>query len=406
MVFVIYFSELKGRKVVTLKGHLLGRLNDLIFENADLPRLTKILVQQKGPIKFLIPLASVQKVGRKKIIVDSPVKISLEKNELYVGKNLVDKQIIDFTGRRVVKVNDAVLQLSKELCLLMGVDIGWTGILRWLKLETIINDLLKILGRRMAIRVLSWKDIQPLELSRGKVQLKIRETRLAKLQPEDLADMLEQTSVQNIEKILASIPSQFAANVVASLHLNYQVNLFNQFDDVQSCQVLQLIDSDEAVDILLALSRHKRHQIITCLPPSRQKQLLKLISVSKTPIGSLMTNEYIMANSRDTAKEILNKIKNETEDYSFLDYIYVVNQAKKLVGVFNLHELLLADPTEQLFKFMNQDVIVLHLTTPQTIALKRMVKYKVHSLPVTDSEKKLLGIVTYDNIAEKILKNV
>lgn len=96
----------------------------------------------------------------------------------------------------------------------------------------------------------------------------------------------------------------------------------------------------------------------------------------------------------------MDKIKKETADFSFLNYVYVVNKEEQLVGVLNLHELMMQDPSTPIYKFMTSNVIAVYLTTPEEIVFKKMLKYQIHALPVINSKKHLLGIVTFDNIAE------
>jgi len=126
--------------------------------------------------------------------------------------------------------------------------------------------------------------------------------------------------------------------------------------------------------------------------------------LSKTTIGGLLTTEFITVSSNCTVAEAIGKIKKETEDFYFLNYVYVVNNDNQLVGVFNLHKLLLQNLDVPVYKFMTQNVIIIHLTTPGEIAIKKMLKYKIQALPVINEQKNMIGIVNVDDLTKYILK--
>ncbi len=126
------------------------------------------------------------------------------------------------------------------------------------------------------------------------------------------------------------------------------------------------------------------------------------MGLAKTPIGDFITSQYITVGPEDTVRQVINRVKKETVDFSYLYYIYVVNKENQLIGVVNLHELLLQDLETQMYRFMVQNVVVVHLTTPEEIAINKMIKYRLQALPVTGRNKKILGIVTIDDLAEFI----
>ncbi len=399
---MLYFSELKGKRVCTESGVMLGKLIDLVFLAQTQPFVTKLVTgTPKKPL--IIPLTYLIKLNTKIYLSDSFTPTALAENELYVNKNLLDQQIIDIKGNKVVRVNDVALQEKPQL-MIAGVDIGVVGLLRWFGLDETFGRLFRLLGLTITSRFLSWADIQPLALSRGKVVLRKEEGKLSQLRPEDLADHLETMGLRNVTRIIALLDDFRAARVIESLNVSYQQNLFKQFTPQRSAKIIESMDPDDAVDILLTLTPKRKEHIIECLSQGKQQELTKLLHLSVTPIGGLITSEYFTAAPEETALTIRHRIRNQTGEYSCLDYVYAVNKDRQLVGVANLHELLLQKSDTPLFKYMNPSVIVLHLTTPMEIAIKRMLKYHLEALPVIDDKKVLLGIVTVDDLTEIILK--
>jgi len=403
---MIYFSQVLKKKVVTEDGIKVGYLDDFVFLNKETPIITKILIKTKNK-KILVPIDFLIKINKSILIKKKYEETSLFENELYILRNLLDKQIIDIKGNKIVRVNDVLLQKEKNQWYVMGVDIGIFGILHRLGLSNFLEKILGILKFRLSSKLLSWAEIQPLELARGQVRLKKEEKKLEKLRPEDLADYLEQTSLANIEKVIRLLDKKTLAKVITDLNINYQVGLFQRMSPEKAASILNLIDSDEVVDILLFLSKKRREAIMSFFSKEKQKEVNYLLSVHQTgKIGDYLTLEYLTVSSSKTVSEVKNLIKKETADFYFLLYVYVINEKKQLIGVFSLHELLLQDDTNFVYKFMNQNLITVYLTTPLELALRKMIKYKISALPVIDREKRLLGIVTFDDLSEKLYEKI
>jgi CBS domain-containing protein/sporulation protein YlmC with PRC-barrel domain len=399
---MLFFSELKGKKVVTQDEIVVGKLEDIIFKFSEKPFATKLVVRsKKNKEKLIIPIDDCLKINHKIILEKNFQNASIEENEFSLVKNILDKQIIDIHGYKLVRANDIAIQRENNQWILVGVDIGWLGIARWLHLEDIIIKILGLLKIKIRSDFLSWGEIQPLDLLRGEIKLKKAEEKLKRIKPEDLADYLETTTITNVRKFLDLLDEKQAIAVVNNLNLNYQSNLIKSYSCEKAAYILSLIDPDEAVDILLTFSKKRREAILNAMKEDAKKELLHLLQLSSTPIGDYLTTDYLTVFPEDTVGEVIQKIKKETGDFYFLYNIYVVNKDKQLIGVFNLHELLSKEITTPVFKFMITNLIVIHLTTSKEIAIKKMIKYRLNTLPVIDKNKKIVGIVNFDDLFEE-----
>lgn len=400
---MLYFSEIKGKKVMSEDQILVGVLDDLIFQASELPTFTKLVVKTPSKQKIIISIEALIKINHNILIKKKYDLTTLSENELFLVKNLLDKQIIDIKGHKVIRVNDVVIQ-DREGWYISGVDVGVLGLLRWVGLEKFFQKLHGIFGWKMKSVFLSWADIAPLELGRGRVFLKKKEEKLQRIRSEDLADYLEKTTIRNVKKVLDTLNPLYSAQVMQNLNINYQSALFRSFPPEKAVQFLEVIDSDEVVDILLSIGFKKRQLIIPLLSEVKKQEVIYLLDLSKTSIGKLITSEFYCVDSQLTASQIINNLKRETSDFTTLNYIYVINQHKQLIGVFNLHELILQPSDAMAYKFMIHNVVVAHLTTPEEIAVKKMLKYHLVALPVIDINKKILGIITLDDVDDFILK--
>ena len=409
---MLYFSELKGKRVVTENGVTLGKLDDLIFLTENQPTVTKLVVSGHAEAPYLIPTNFLKRLNTTICVSDSFAIEPLSENEMYVSKNVLDQQIIDIKGNKVVRVNDVAIQdIPAQIdkppqMVIAGVDIGIVGILRWFGADETFGRLLRLMGKTVTSQFLSWADVQPLQLVRGQVVLKKEEKKLAKLRPEDLADHLETMSMRGVTRMLDLMDENLASSVVENLNITYQQNLFKQFAPDRSAKLIEHMDADEAVDILLSLTDKRRLNIMSVLSPMKQAEINELMALSSTPIGGLITKKFFAANPNETAGTIRNRIRKETNLSDNILYVYGVNGNRQLVGVANLHELLVQASDTPLYRFMNTSLIVLHLTTPMKIAARRMFKYKLEALPVIDDNKHILGIVLLDDLGDWILSQV
>ncbi|MFA6004926.1 MAG: CBS domain-containing protein [Patescibacteria group bacterium] len=406
---MLYFSELNGLPVYTSDNVCIGTLKDMIFELDQTPRIKKIVVEYKH--KTSIIHLKLVRIAEGKIIVSAPYESAgYSENELYVGSNLLDKQIIDLVGNKMVRVNDVVLLESYNTgsfdLFLMGVDIGVLGIMRRLHLERPVQQIMSLFSVKPSSQFLSWADIQPLELSTGEVKLKKVEGKLRKMRPEDLADYLERTNEMTVHHVLKMLGTKQATDVVENLDVSYQKDLFTRWDSKEASEIIEHMDPDEAVDVLSMIPKEKAQEVIGLLSLPVKKKLQHLIRLSVTPIGGLVTNDFITADSHATSRDVINKIRKESMQFSCLNTVYVLNEKEQLVGVFSLHELLLANQDELIFKFMNQNLVEVLLTTPVHIAIHKMLKYHVSAVPVIDNERRMVGLLTIDDVSEYIEKKI
>lgn len=396
---MLYYAEIVNKPVYTEDGIQVGRLADFIFEQKSRPQITKISVRRSKGAIVIVPIEYLIKANGRITIKKGFTADIQSEDELSIGRNLLNKQIIDIKGSKLVRVNDVLIQ-DKNGLYIAGVDITIWGILRWLKIEDMILSLLGWFRVRVVPESLSWTDVQQLELEGGKIILKKEEEKLEKIHPADLADYLEQTSIANVDKLLDELDEEFSAEIIDNLKHTYQKAVFDKFSLKKAAQIIFYLDPDEAVDILLAIKKPKRTRILQLLDPEKRTELEYLLSLSKTPIGELLTSEYISVTTADKAHTATTKIKHETDDFSYLEYVYVVNNKNQLVGVFNLHELLLQKPEIPVYKFMLPNVISVTLTTPKELVAKKLLKYKLTALPVVDAKRRILGIVTFDDVTE------
>lgn len=411
---MFYFSEIVNKKVVNENNKTIGKLKDFLFLAEESPKITKIFIKKSSRKSFAILIKEIKTINGQIVVNKDFVEKEVAEREFSIAKNLLNRQIIDVKGGKVVRVNDIAIQDKQSLpprggkeeeleYYIAGVDVGFRAILRWFKLEKATVPLYKLFKLYSHPHFLSWGDIEPLELARGNVQLKKDIGDLERMRPEDLADYLEKTNIRNVNKIITGLDDEYAADVIEDLNINYQTALFKRFEPEQATRLIDFLEPDEAVDILLTLPREKRNEILDSLPKGKDEELRELMKYSRTSVGKLINPDFIAVSSETTASQALSTVKEKLPESPFSSYIYVLNQEGHLVGVVKLSDLIMSEGDSQVFKFMEQDVVVAHLTTPQEIALKRMLKYKLYALPIISDNQKMIGVVTFDDMIEDVV---
>jgi magnesium transporter len=406
-IAMLYFSKLKGKKVITQDNKAVGKVYDMLFSGSETPLITKLKIITKKGDKIFIPIDAVQNLNHKITVIKEYREDQPAENELSLMKSLLDKQIIDIKGSKVVRVNDIAIQdkLGKSWYV-TGVDVGIRGILRWLKLEDFFLPLYKFTHLQSHPHFLSWADFEPLELLKGKVQLKKDVDTLERMRPEDLADYLEQTNIRNVNKFMGRLNEEYAADVISDLSTNFQSALFKRFIPEKASKLIELIDPEDAVDILLTLTKEKRVEILNALTEKKRKKLISLLKISGTPIGNLITTGYIYIEPNASVKDAFSILREKAKNAVFTNYLYVINSDELLVGIIDISDIFRQTQNTIISDIMEQDIINVHLTTPLNITIKRMLKYKLSALPVIEDNKKMIGIITFNDVAQNVLEGL
>ncbi len=401
-----YFSELVGKRVYSHEEKLLGTVEDLLFLPIETPVVTKIAIKTPDGREMLVSASLFKKHNGKGFLLTSHFEpLERKDEEASVKISIQDQQILDLKGQKVIRANDVVISDDPGLAV-AGIDIGVLGVFRWIGIAKLFARALKKIGFHYKSEFLPWGAVQPLEIAGGNLVLKKEQEKLQRLQPEDLSDYLEKTTTVHALKVLKLMDPELSAQVLADISTGFQVELFRRFTAKKSAEILSLMDADEAVDILLTLPQDKREEVLNLISQEEKNHIVHLLQYAKTPIGNLMTTEYVTAYADDTVNDALKHVKQEAGDFSQLQYVYVLNKEDKLVGVVGLHHLMSQDKDTQLFKFMRQNLVLARLTTPNEIAIKKMIKYHLGALPVVDENRQILGIVLLQDMTETVLSKI
>lgn len=402
----LFVSEVLGEPVLDPRGEELGRLKDLIIIKAEpLPKVSAIVIERKKrPYKINwqdLELFN-KRIITAKIQASELVAYDMTSPDLLAVRDLLDKQIVDVNGIKVVRVNDIKLEGYESEALLTAVDVGIRGILRRLGIERKGEDILSLFKVTIPQNLISWNYIQPLQSKLTELTLTVPRQMLSELHPADIAELIRQVPHQEGVAFLKNLDVDVAADTISELNPETQVEIIKDMDTEKASDIIEQMSPDVAADVLSELPADKAREILEHIEKEEAEDIQELLGHEDDTAGGLMTNEFIAYPPDITVQEVLRRFKEDATEIDTVYYIYVTDPEERLLGVLSLRELLIAEPDARLSEVM---VTKLKTVTPdvdEKVVAEMFTKYNLVALPVVDTEGSLLGIVTVDDVMERI----
>jgi CBS domain-containing protein/sporulation protein YlmC with PRC-barrel domain len=403
----LFVSEILRKPVLDPKGDELGRLTDLVIVKGEpLPKVSALIMDKK---KRLFKLSWTDlNIFNKRIIsanIYSEVLKTYELNDkdLLLVRDILDKQIVDANGAKVVRVNDVKLEGFNKDAVLVAVDVGMRGIMRRLGIERGGEDLMRLFKKRLSYNLISWNYIQPLEPKLTKISLTVPRQMVSELHPADIAEIISQVSRNEGATFFKDLDIDVAAETLSELQPDVQMSIISNMDSERASDIIEMMPPDKAADILSDLPADKVKEILEGIEKEEAEDIQELLSHEEDTAGGLMTNEFIAYTPETTVKKAIEDFKKDAEEVETVYYIYVMDADEKLIGVVSLRELLLADLDKRLSDIMETKLKMVTPETDEVEVAEIISKYNIVALPVVDDEGYMLGIVTIDDVIDRIL---
>jgi magnesium transporter len=402
MVGEFYFSKLIGQSIYDIDGNRFGRIKDIAVRwDGIYPRVIGIKYANK--IHNLIPIEwiALKDNYEVKLTGDFTVNqtIPLLENDIYASKWLLDKQIIDLKGSKMVRVNDIILswvvQDEKQHMVLIAVDIGVRGLFRRLGLEFLFT--------KFKQNWLILEFIKPLESWNSNLQLNRLKQQLTELHPADIAELIEEMDYKRRANFIENLDDQQAIDTLAELNLDTQVEIIEQMDAQRASDILEEMAPDEAADILGELPAEKSEGLLQLMESDDAEDVRELMQYEEGTAGALMTNEFIALSSHITAEEAINQLRELSPTAETIYYLYVMDEEEHLQGVLSLRELIVAAPQTTLADLMHTKVAIVQDEDNYQKVAEVINKYSLLAVPVVDENNIMVGIVTVDDVLDILM---
>jgi magnesium transporter len=403
-----YFSELLGRPVADVDGECIGRLEELIASiRGDMPHpvIVALVIKRHGK-DFLIPFTAVAVLLAPAISLKSNLA-SLKPFEptpdnLYLARDVLDKQIIDINGVRVVRVNDLELARVNGGIYVANVDVSSAGLMRRLGLPKFAQALLGRLRRGQAPGIISWDNIELLA-SDQPMRLKVPSEKLEELHPADLAEIISDLSRHESDKFLETLDIETLADTLEEVEPEMQASLVEAMPDEKVADVLEEMAPDEAADLLAEIPEGRSQDLLNLMEHKDAEDLRKLLTYPDDDAGGIMTTDYAIVPPHLTASQALDLLRQTAAETETIFYVYVTDSTEHLIGVLSLSDLVLSKPHTPVTEFMHRRVVSVHLHDSQEKVAQTISKYNLLAVPVVDDQNKIHGIVTADDALDKII---
>ncbi len=404
---MIFLSDFLRAEIVDSNQRRVGRVGDLVVRMADpFPVIDGIVLRGRGQ-RVVIPWAAVRSFEGKELALKTARedldRTPADADATWLARDVLDKQIVDTDGHRVVRVNDLQLSPVKGSLLLVGVDIGGRGLLRRLGLEDLGKSMAHAARRDWAQKLIAWDAVDTVESNLESVKLRISHQKLAKMHPADIAEVADRLSARQRDAIFASLDDEVAADTLQEMDAEDQVEILERLDPERAADILEEMDPDEAADLLADLPEERAEALLERMREDEADDVEELLSYRENSAGGLMTTEYVTVTSDLTAAESIERIRLLEPDAESIYYIYVVDRHENLLGVLSLRDLIVAQPAATVAEFMNRHVITIQLDARPAEVAEVIRKYNLLAVPVVDVDDHLEGIITVDDVMENLL---
>ena len=402
---MLFLSQIIGRPVRDPAGEPLGTVADLIVAIGDKYPPVTGLVMTTDRRKIFLPWRSVEALdasgARLSVATIDIGKFSQRPNEILLKADLLDKQIVDIEGRKVIRVNDVSLDEIEGAVRVVAVDVGAAGLLRRLGGPWV--TLARNVRLPVPERYIDWEDVDPLESTIAGVRLRVPHAKLAQLHPSDLADILEDLAPRDRAGVLAALDDEAVADAMEEMEPDTQVDVLEDLHPERAADILEEMSPDDAADLVADLDQDTRDEILALMEKGEADEVQELLGYPEDSAGGIMTTEFVAVEDHLTASEAINRLRELEPDAETIYYVYITDDDGRLVGVLSLRDLIVAAPDTPIRDVMIREPVAVSVTADQADVAEVVAHYNLLAVPVVDEQGLLAGIVTVDDALDTVI---
>jgi CBS domain-containing protein len=407
---VVFLTEMLGAEVVDVRQRAVGTVRDLTVRmDEPYPVVTGVVVSRRR--ELVIPWSGVRSFAAREVALRTTrqevERSKAQSDEVWLARDILDKQIVDTNGRRIVRVNDLQLNDRGADMIVVAADIGIRGILRRLGIENAVKSILRGFGRDLPLVLVAWNVVDPINRSTeelgSNLKLRISGKRIAKLHPADIADIVEELGAKDRHAVFASLDEALAADTLEEMERDDQVSVIEHMGVARASEILEDMPPDEVADILADLPEEQAKEILTRMEKEEADDVRQLLGYEEHTAGGLMTTEFVAVGEQLTAEQCIAELRRLEPNAESIYYVYVVGAAGQLQGVLSLRDLIVARPSTPVRDIMISNVVSVTLGAPSKEVAAVLSKYNLLALPVVDEQHRVHGIITVDDALDVVL---
>ena len=409
---MLHATELLGAETYDANGNFVGRVKELFTEPADQPNRVARMLLGRG--KFQPLVARYDQVGfvapgMMRLTVPETALEPYRPNEawLALGKDLLDQQIIDTGGHKVVRVNDIDLAEQRtngtvELRITQ-VDVGLPGAVRRLLQGLVSPSAIRRIQAKLPPLAIRWEFVNLIEPDpMRRVKLRLSHQRLAKLHPADLADIMEELSPDERQSIIASLDAETAAEALAELDDRLTAQVVEKLDPEKAADILEEMPPDEAADVLGDLPPETSRELLREMVGKDAQEVRELLRFEENTAGGMMNPECVVVGEDATRGEVVDYIGFHEIPIDQLDGVILTNHHHVLVGVVPVARLVLANPDQRMKDLRSEALVSVKPEAKDKEVFELFDKYNLRNLPVVDNDNRPIGAITVDDVVSRM----
>jgi magnesium transporter len=410
-----YLSGIIGKEAFGADGDAIGIIKDLLVNavpsgqndpNQQLITGIKLRINKETKFYSFKSFRVVKAREMLNVTCTDLIEISNEEvnNGLLLVENILDKQIVDMNGRKLVRVNDVRLATLPAGTFAIAVDIGIEGILRRIGISLPIKRFFSLLKINIPAKFILWDDVQAIDHSSLNIRLSKSYAKLHTLHPSDIADILEDLGKKSSMSVFSSLDEEKAADVLEELATHAQVHILENLPVNKAADVLEKMPADEVADILDELEDDKAEMLLKEMDTISSQEVRELLEYDDDLVGSIMTTDYLSFSATRTVEEVLIELRTKKPEAAELYNMFVTESNDELIGTFNLRDLVVSEPNLSVSHIMKSEPISLFDNQKVGAIAEIISKYNLLAVPVVDQKYQLQGMVVIDDVVEDLTR--
>lgn len=399
----LYISSVLNKKVINPSGQIIGKIWDIAIAPGDVFPVVTGLLLKRGKHVYTVPWQHV--------VLFNPLVVSIagtdadyptyeaRSGSILLRRDVLDKQIVDVNGAKVVRVNDVKLVPYEDLLCISAVDIGFRGLLRRIGYERLWSLIQKDIPKSE----IGWQFVNHLEINAAGLTLSVAREQLADMHHADIAEIISNIPRDSIQGVLNSLDHETAGEAIHELELELRSHVMSLMNSEQASDILEEMPPDEAADVLGDLPEEKAQELLGLMDKEEAEEIQELMEHENDTAGGLMNHEFIAISANTTVGNALEEIKRQAEKIETIYYAYVLDADERLSGVISLRELLISNPEFPVSEVMSEYLKTVDVGTKPVDILALLAKYDLIAVPVLDEQGKVAGVVTIDDVVEMFL---
>jgi magnesium transporter len=410
-----YLSGIIGKEAFGADGDAIGTIKDLLvntmpsgINDPNQQLVTGVKLKINKELRYYSFKSFIVTKAREVLNVTCNGLNELAADDVNCGlllvENILDKQIVDLNGRKLVRVNDVRLATLPAGTFAIAVDIGIEGLLRRIGISIPIKKVLALFKVNIPAKYILWDDVQAIDNSNLNIKLSKSYAKLHTLHPSDLADILEDMGKKSSMSVFASLDEEKAADVLEELETSAQIHILENLPVNKAADVLEKMPADEVADILDELEDEKAEMLLKEMDTESSQEVRELLEYDDDRVGSIMTTDYLSFSATMTVAEVLVELRSKKPESAELYSMFVTESDDELIGSFNLRDLVVSEPNVSVSNIMKSEPVSL-LDEQKVGAIAELVsKYNLLAVPVVDNKNQLQGMVVIDDVIEDLTR--